>query len=164
LSAALEIKAAQPQDVPLILSLIAELAEYERAPDSAIGREEQLSRALFGTPPHAEAVIASVDGEPAGFALFFGTFSTWLCLPGLLLEDLYVRPPFRGGGVGYALLTHVASIAVDRGCGRLEWVVLDWNAPAISFYHRLGAEKMEEWDIMRLSAEALAAVASNASA
>ena len=162
MSAAIEIRAAQPEDVPLIFSLISELADYERAPEKVVGSEELLERALFGTPPHAEAVIASVDGEPVGFALFFGTFSTWLCRPGLWLEDLYVRPSRRGAGVGRAMLAHVASIAVARGCGRLEWVVLHWNEPAIAFYRGLGAERMEEWETMRLTGDALAAVATSA--
>jgi GNAT superfamily N-acetyltransferase len=159
LSGTLEIRAARPEDVPLVLSLIAELADYERAPELAAGTEELLSRALFGMPPHAEAVIAWADREPVGFALFFGTFSTWLCLPGIWLEDLYVRPAHRGAGVGRALLGHVASVAVARGCGRLEWTVLEWNAPAVSFYERLGATKMHEWETMRLSGDALASVA-----
>ncbi|HWE33465.1 MAG TPA: GNAT family N-acetyltransferase [Solirubrobacteraceae bacterium] len=156
------IRAATPDDVPLILSLIAELAEYERAPESAVGTEELLATALFGTPPHAEAVIASVDGEPAGFALFFGTFSTWLSRPGIWLEDLFVRPPLRGSGVGRALLEYVASVAVERGCPRLEWTVLKWNTPAIGFYERLGAEAMDEWQTMRLSGAALGTVARRA--
>jgi GNAT superfamily N-acetyltransferase len=159
LSDAVEIRAARPEDVPLILSLIAELADYERAPERAVGTEELLFRALFGTPPHAETVIAWSEREPVGFALFFATFSTWLCLPGIWLEDLYVRPAHRGAGVGRALLRHVASVAVARGCGRLEWTVLDWNAPAISFYEGLGATKMHEWETMRLSEDALIRVA-----
>jgi GNAT superfamily N-acetyltransferase len=158
-SADIVIRAAAPDDVPLILSLIAELADYERAPESAVGSEELLARALFGTPPHAEAVIASIDSSIAGFALFFGTFSTWLCLPGIWLEDLFVRPEYRGAGVGRALLEHVAAIAVARGCQRLEWTVLKWNSPAIAFYRRLGAVAMDEWETMRLSGEALARVA-----
>jgi GNAT superfamily N-acetyltransferase len=162
LSAGVTIRAATPDDVPLILSLIAELAEYERAPESAVGTEELLATALFGTPPHAEAVIASVDGEPAGFALFFGTFSTWLSRPGIWLEDLFVRPPLRGSGVGRALLEYVASVAVERGCPRLEWTVLKWNTPAIGFYERLGAEAMDEWQTMRLSGAALGTVARRA--
>jgi GNAT superfamily N-acetyltransferase len=160
-SGAVEIRPAQPDDVPLILSLIAGLADYERAPASAVGTEALLSRALFGSPPFAEAVVALLDREPAGFALFFSTFSTWLCLPGIWLEDLFVRPSFRGAGIGRALLAHVASVAVARGCGRLEWTVLEWNTPAISFYNGLGAEMMEEWETMRLSGEALTRVATD---
>jgi GNAT superfamily N-acetyltransferase len=159
LTAAVSIRAAAPDDVPLIRSLIAELAEYERAPEAAVGTDELIARALFGTPPHAEAVIASLDGEAAGFALFFGTFSTWLSRPGIWLEDLFVRPAYRGAGVGRALLAHVASIAVARDCPRLEWTVLKWNTPAIGFYERLGAVGMDEWQTMRLTGEALGTVA-----
>jgi GNAT superfamily N-acetyltransferase len=154
-----EIRDARPDDVPLLFSLIVELATYERAADRVVGSEELLHAALFGDRPDAEAVIASLDGEPAGFALFFGTFSTWLCRPGLWLEDLYVSPSRRRGGVGRALLSHVASRAVQRGCGRLEWAVLDWNAPALSFYEALGAEAMREWETLRLSGAALARLA-----
>lgn len=159
MTAGLSIRAATPDDVPLIRALIAELAEYERAPEAAVGTDELIARALFGTPPHAEAVIASLDGTAAGFALFFGTFSTWLSRPGIWLEDLFVRPQFRGSGIGRALLAHVASIAVARECPRLEWTVLKWNAPAIGFYERLGAVAMDEWQTMRLSGEALGDIA-----
>jgi GNAT superfamily N-acetyltransferase len=162
LTADVSIRAATPEDVPVIRTLIAELAEYERAPDAAVGTDELITRALFGTPPHAEAVIASLDGAIAGFALFFGTFSTWLSRPGIWLEDLFVRPQFRGSGVGRALFAHVASIAVARECPRLEWTVLKWNTPAVGFYERLGAVPMEEWQTMRLSDEALGAIASGA--
>jgi GNAT superfamily N-acetyltransferase len=158
----MSIRAATPEDVPVIRALIAELAEYERAPQEAVGTDELIARALFGTPPHAEAVIASLDGATAGFALFFGTFSTWLSRPGIWLEDLFVRPQFRGSGVGRALLAHVAAIAVERECPRLEWTVLKWNTPAIGFYERLGAVPMDEWQTMRLSGQALGAVASGA--
>jgi GNAT superfamily N-acetyltransferase len=154
-----EIREARPDDVPLLFSLIVELAAYERAAASVTGSEELLRASLFGERPHAEAVIASVDGEPAGFAIFFGTFSTWLCQPGIWLEDLYVSPERRRGGLGRALLSHVATLAVQRGCGRLEWAVLDWNAPALSFYESLGAEAMREWETLRLSGEALARLA-----
>jgi GNAT superfamily N-acetyltransferase len=159
LSSAITIRAATPGHVPLVYSLIVELAAYERAPEKVTGNEELLDRALFGSPPHAEAVIAELDGEPVGFALYFGTFSTWLCLPGLWLEDLYVRPEQRRAGVGRALLAHVARVAVERGCGRLEWTVLDWNSPAIAFYESLGAETMREWDTLRLSGDALSRIA-----
>jgi GNAT superfamily N-acetyltransferase len=158
LSDAVQIRAAEPEDVPLLHSLIVGLAEYERAAERVTGTQEMLADALFGRRPHAEAVLAIVDGEAAGFALFFGTFSTWLCLPGLSLEDLYVRPEHRRGGIGRALLTHVAAVAVARGCGRVEWSVLNWNAPAIAFYESLGAETMHEWDTLRLSGDALARV------
>jgi GNAT superfamily N-acetyltransferase len=159
LTGAVAIRAATRDDVPLVNSLVVELAEYERAPEQVTGTEELLARALFGSPAHAEAVIAELDGEPVGFALYFGTFSTWLCLPGLWLEDLYVRPASRRSGVGRALFAHVAAIAIERGCGRLEWTVLDWNTPAISFYESLGAETMRAWDTLRLSGDALARVA-----
>ncbi len=159
MSGDVSIRAATPEDVPLIRALIAELADYERAPEAAVGTDELLARALFGTPPHAEAVVASLDDVVAGFALFFGTFSTWLSRPGLWLEDLFVRPQFRGSGVGRALLSHVAAIAVERECPRLEWTVLKWNTPAIGFYERLGAEAMDEWQTMRLSGGALGSVA-----
>jgi len=159
LSDPVAIREARPDDVPLLFSLIVELAEYERAADRVAGSEALLHEALFGAHPHAEAVIASLACEPVGFALFFATFSTWLCRPGLWLEDLYVRPAHRRSGVGQALLGHVASVAVARSCARLEWAVLEWNAPAISFYEELDAEAMHEWETMRLSGDALAAVA-----
>ncbi len=159
MSGAVAIRTATPDDVAQIVSLIAELADYERAPEKAVGTEELIARALFRTPPHAEAVIADVDGGTAGFALFFDTFSTWLSRPGIWLEDLFVRPAFRGAGVGRALLEHVATVAVQRGCPRLEWTVLKWNAPAIGFYEQLGAEAMDEWQTMRLTGDALADVA-----
>jgi GNAT superfamily N-acetyltransferase len=163
LSGAVEIRAARPEDVQLLHALVVELAIYERSPESVTGTEDQLAHALFGaTPPHAEAVVASVDGEAAGFALFFGTFSTWLCLPGLWLEDLYVRPAHRRRGVGRALLAHVASVAMARGCPRLEWTVLEWNEPAISFYRSLGAVAMSEWETMRLTGAELETVALSA--
>jgi GNAT superfamily N-acetyltransferase len=141
--------------VPLILSMITELATYERAADEVTGTEQQLSSALFGSAPVAEAVIAEVDLRPAGFALYFHTFSTWLCQACLYLEDLYVRPGYRGDGVGRALLTHVAAVAVERGCPRLEWSVLAWNAPAVGFYERLGAQRLEEWEGFRVTGAAL---------
>jgi GNAT superfamily N-acetyltransferase len=161
LSSAVGIRDARPDDVPLLFSLIVELADYERAADRVAGSEALLHEALFGPRPHAEAVIASIAEEPAGFALFFGTFSTWLCRPGLWLEDLYVRPAHRRAGVGLALLRHVAGVARARGCSRVEWAVLEWNSPAISFYESLGAETMHEWETMRLSGDALTAVASS---
>jgi GNAT superfamily N-acetyltransferase len=117
--------------------------------------EERLHQALFGVRPFAEVVIAEVDGAPAGFALFFHNFSTFLALPGIYLEDLFVRPEFRGRGIGRILLGHLATLAVARGCGRLEWAVLDWNAPAIGFYQRLGAVAMDEWTVMRVTGKAL---------
>jgi GNAT superfamily N-acetyltransferase len=150
------IRPAQRADVPLLFSLVRELADYERAPEAVTGSEELLSEALFGERPAAEALIAEIDGQAAGFALFFQTFSTWLCRRGLWLEDLYVSPSHRGSGVGGALLGHLARTAVQRGCGRIEWAVLEWNTPAVSFYARLGAERLDEWRVFRLSGESLA--------
>jgi GNAT superfamily N-acetyltransferase len=138
-----------------MFSLIVELAEYERAPDQVTGTEELLDRALFGPEPVAEALIAEVDDEPAGFALFYTSFSTWQCVPGIWLEDLCVRERHRGGGVGRALVSHLAALALQRGYGRLEWAVLDWNAPAIGFYDRLGASAVEDWRLRRLDGDAL---------
>jgi GNAT superfamily N-acetyltransferase len=159
LSAALRIRDAEPADVELILSLIVELADYERARERVVGTPELLSAALFGEDRVADAVIAEVDGETAGFALWFRTFSTWLCRPGLWLEDLYVSPEQRRGGVGRALLAHVARVAVEHGYGRVEWSALHWNTPALDFYKMLGAEVMHEWQVHRLEGEALARVA-----
>lgn len=149
------LRPARPEDVAQILAFIRELAEYEREPDAVKATEATLSRQLFGDRPAAEVVMADVDGKPAGFALFFHNFSTWLGQRGLYLEDLFVRPRFRGRGVGQALMAHLARLAVERDCGRFEWSVLDWNTPAIDFYRRLGAVGMEEWTVQRLSGEAL---------
>ncbi len=153
------IRPAAPADVGLIYSLIKGLAEYERAPDKVTGTPEQLGDALFGPEPSAEALIAEVGGEPAGFALFHGSFSTWECRPGLWLEDLYVPPRHRRSGLGGALLARVAEIAVERGCARLEWAALDWNAPALDFYAKLGAGQLGEWVMHRLDGDALERVA-----
>ena len=155
----MRIRPAQPSDVDLIFSLITELAEYERAPEQVTGTPELLREALFGERPSAEAVIAELDGQPAGFALFHGTFSTWECRPGLWLEDLYVPPEHRRAGVGGALLAHVAALAVQRGCARLEWAALDWNAPALDFYAKLDAKRLDEWVMHRLDGQALHGVA-----
>jgi GNAT superfamily N-acetyltransferase len=159
LSAGLHIRAAAPADVESIFALILQLAEYERAREQVTGSAELLESALFGSPPHAEAVIAELDGETAGFALFYPTFSTWECRPGIWLEDLYVPPEHRRGGVGGALLSHLAQVAVQRGCARLEWAALDWNALALDFYQRLGATRLDEWQLHRLEGETLALVA-----
>ena len=159
MSAGLHIRAAAPADVELIFALIRQLAEYERAPEQVIGSVELLDTALFGSPPHAEAVIAELDGQTAGFALFYGTFSTWECRPGIWLEDLYVSPEHRRAGVGGALLSHLAQVAVQRGCARLEWAALDWNALALDFYQRLGATRLDEWQLHRLDGEMLTLVA-----
>jgi GNAT superfamily N-acetyltransferase len=159
LSAGLRIREAESADVGLIFSLIVELADYERARERVVGTPELLAESLFGDDRVAEAVIAEVDGGTAGFALWFRTFSTWLCRPGLWLEDLYVSPHQRRGGVGRALLAHVARVAVDRGYGRVEWSALHWNTLALDFYETLGAERMHEWQVHRLEGEALARVA-----
>ncbi len=149
-------------DVPLILALIRELAEYEKLSDDVVATEARIERALFGDPPHAEAVVARVGDEPVGFALYFHTFSTFLAQPGLYLEDLYVRPAHRGRGYGRRLLAHLARIAVDRGCGRFEWSVLDWNELAQTAYRRAGARPMDEWTVWRLTGDALRKRASEA--
>lgn len=149
------IRPATPADVPLILTLIKELAEYERLAHAVTANEDLLREQLFGPRPAAEVVIGEHRGAPAGFAIYFQNFSTFLAKPGIYLEDLYVRPASRGHGLGAALLRHVAGVAARRGCGRMEWAVLDWNELAIDFYKRLGAVPMDEWTIYRLTGEAL---------
>ncbi|MFM9134495.1 MAG: N-acetyltransferase family protein [bacterium] len=150
------LRDAVPQDVPLVLDMIRELAEYEREPDAVEATEELLADALFAPQPALFCLIAETDaGEPAGFALWFLNFSTWLGRHGIYLEDLYVRPQFRGQGYGKALLAELASICVERGYGRLEWWVLDWNEPAISFYRSLGATPMDEWTVHRVTGDTL---------
>jgi GNAT superfamily N-acetyltransferase len=154
------IREAVESDVPLIASLIRELADYERLLQEVRLTEAGLRNALFGDRRYAEVAIAEVDGgEPAGFALFFHNFSTFLGRPGIYLEDLFVRPPYRGAGIGKALLRHLAKLAEERGCGRLEWAVLDWNADAIGFYLGLGARPAAGWNVYRLEGEALARLA-----
>jgi GNAT superfamily N-acetyltransferase len=155
----IEIRPAAPEDVPLILRFVRDLAAFEREPDAVEATEPMLEGALFGERRYAEAVIAEADGTPAGFALYFHNFSTWTGKPGLYLEDLYVTPEARGGGVGAALLRHLAGIALDRGCGRFEWSVLDWNQPAIDFYRAKGAVGMDEWRIQRVTGAALVQLA-----
>lgn len=157
-----EIRAATEADVPLVLEFIWELAEYEQLSHQVVATEEVLRESLFGERPFVEAVISHQDGEPAGFALFFHNFSTFLGRPGMYLEDLYVRPRFRGSGAGRALLVHLAKVAKERGCGRLEWWVLDWNEPAIGFYKGIGAEPMDEWTVYRVTGEALDRLAGEA--
>lgn len=152
---ALSIDFATPEDVPLILDLIRELAEYEHEPESVRATPEQIEAALFGERLAAEAVIARLDGEPAGWALWFQNFSTWTGKPGLWLEDLFVRPQYRRRGVGTALLVYLARLCVERDYGRFEWSVLDWNTPALDFYKAIGAEAMSEWTTQRLSGESL---------
>jgi GNAT superfamily N-acetyltransferase len=153
------LRFAMPGDVPVILRLIRGLAEYERLLDECVADEATLARTLFGERRYAEVVIAEHEGEPAGFALFFHNYSTFLALPGIYLEDLFVVPERRGRGIGEILLAFLAKLAVERGCGRFEWSVLDWNEPAIEFYKRLGAQAMDEWTVYRVSGEALSALA-----
>jgi GNAT superfamily N-acetyltransferase len=146
-------------DVPRLHGLIRGLAVYEKLEAMVVAGEADLERALFGARPVAEALIGTLDGAPVGFALFFPTYSTFLGKPGLWLEDLFVVPEARGHGVGVALLAHLAALAVERGPGRLEWAVLDWNEPAIGFYRALGAAPLDDWTVMRLSGEPLVALA-----
>jgi len=155
----LSIDPATPADVPLLLGLIRELAEYERLLHEVRARPEQLQRHLFGPRPYAEAVVARAGADPVGFALWFHNYSTFEGRPGLYLEDLFVRPAQRGRGYGEALLRHLARLAVERDCARLEWAVLDWNEPAIGFYRRLGAVPMTEWTVQRVAGDALRALA-----
>ena len=157
----LSIRPATVDDVPLIRALIGELAEYERLGDAAVATDDDLRAQLFGAQPAAEVLIGEVDGEAAGFALFFHNFSTFLGKRGLYLEDLFVRPAFRGHGLGRHLMASLARIAVQRDCGRFEWSVLDWNAPAIGFYRALGATGLDEWTVQRLEGDALHALASH---
>lgn len=154
-SSSVAIRAAEAGDTALILAFIAELADYERLSAAVAGTEAELREALFGPRPAAEVLIAEVDGEAAGFALFFQSFSTFLARRGLYLEDLYVRPAYRRRGVGRALLQRVAALAVARGCGRLEWSVLDWNQDAWRFYESLGATPLNDWTTFRLTGDAL---------
>ena len=153
------IRPATPDDVPLIRQLIVELAEYERMRDAAVATDAQLREQLFGAQPAAEVLLGEVDGQPAGFALFFHNFSTFLGQRGLYLEDLFVRPQFRGAGLGKHLMASLARLAVQRGCGRFEWSVLDWNTPSIGFYRSIGAVGMDEWTVQRLEGDALHALA-----
>jgi GNAT superfamily N-acetyltransferase len=152
---AIRIDPATPDDVPLVLDLIRELAEYEHEPESATATPQQLHEALFGARPAAEAAIARYGGEPAALALWFQNFSTWTGRPGLWLEDLFVRPAYRRRGVARALMAYLARLALERGYGRLEWAALDWNRPAIGFYETLAAQAMDEWTTYRLSGESL---------
>ncbi len=153
------IRPATPDDVPLIRQLIAELADYERLVDAAVATDDDLRAALFSAQPAAEVLLGEVDGQPAGFALFFHNFSTFLGQRGLYLEDLFVRPQFRGAGLGKHLMATLARLAVQRGCGRFEWSVLDWNTPSIGFYRSIGAVGMDEWTVQRLQGDALHALA-----
>ena len=153
------IREATEADVPLIFRFIKDLADYERLAERVTATEEMLRRTLFGNPRFAEVIIAEEDGEPAGFALFFHNYSTFLGQPGIYLEDLFVREEMRGRGIGKSLLTKLARIARERGCGRVEWAVLDWNAPSIAFYRSIGAVSLDDWKIMRLTGDALTQMA-----
>jgi GNAT superfamily N-acetyltransferase len=156
-----QIRPARVEDVPIILQLIRDLATYERAPDEVSATEEQLVEVLFGEKPAAEVLLAFDEESPAGFAVYFFNFSTWLGRTGLYLEDLFVKPEKRGKGYGRALLIELAKIARDRGCGRMEWAVLDWNEPAIKFYRSLGAKPMHEWTVFRLTREEIGKLANS---
>ncbi|HEY1355708.1 MAG TPA: GNAT family N-acetyltransferase [Solirubrobacterales bacterium] len=157
------IRRAERGDAPLLLEMIRELAAYERLAEEVVGDADRLERSLFELGA-AEALIAEVEGEPVGYAIYFTTFSTFLCWPGLWCEDIYVRPRWRGEGVGRALFAAVAGVAAERDYGRLDWVVLEWNETAIAFYEGLGASHLSDWQTMRLDAEALRQVAAEAPA
>lgn len=151
----LQIVAATASEAPVVLEMIRGLAEYEKLEHAMTATEEQLRETLFGVKPGAEVLLAKWNGEWAGFALFFPNYSTFLAKPGIYLEDLFVKPHARGNGIGAALLREIARLAVARGCGRVEWSVLDWNEPSIGFYRKLGAIPMDEWTVFRLTGDAL---------
>jgi GNAT superfamily N-acetyltransferase len=153
------LRSATAADVPQILAYIQGLADYEKLTHACVATEDSLRQTLFGPRPYAEVILGEYDGEPAGFALFFHNYSTFRAAPGIYLEDLYVLPERRGHGVGKALLKQLAKLAVERGCARLEWSVLDWNAPSIAFYNSLGAEPQDEWTIFRVTGDALSTLA-----
>jgi GNAT superfamily N-acetyltransferase len=155
----INIRPATRADVPQILAFIRELAEYERLSHAVVATEDDLLQSLFGREPCAHALLAFLESEPVGFAVYFYNFSTFVGRPGLYLEDLYVRPAARGLGIGRRFLVALARLAVERGCGRMEWAVLDWNEPAIRFYRRLGAAPNDDWTTYRLSGEALGKLA-----
>ncbi len=156
------LRTATETDVPTILALIQALADYERMRGDCVATEERLRATLFGPAPKAEVLLAeSANGEVAGFALFCSNYSTFLAQPGLWLEDLFVRPEYRGNGIGHSLLARLARIATERDCGRVEWAVLDWNTPSIGFYESLGARGMAEWTTFRLTGDAMTALATS---
>src|SRR5213082_3890746 len=157
------IRPATIADVPIILELIRALATYERAPNDVTATEDGLSKVLFGEKPAAEVLLAFENETAVGFAVFFHNFSTWLGRPGLYLEDLFVKPKKRGKGYGRALLVDLARIALERGCGRMEWAVLNWNEPAIKFYRALGAKPLDEWTVFRLTRDGIARLAQSES-
>ena len=153
------IRSATEQDVPIILDLIKQLADYERLADTVTATEQRLRATLFGERPAAEVLLATLEGETVGFAVFFTNYSTFLAKPGLYLEDLFVRPHARGKGIGKALLARLAKIAVERDCGRVDWSVLNWNEPSLRFYEALGAVPLSDWTTYRLTGEPLAKLA-----
>lgn len=150
------LKPATLEDIPVLFQLIQALAEYEKLSHEVSGSAENLKQHLFGNPSYIEAILAEVEGKAVGFALFFHNYSTFLTQPGIYLEDLFVLPEYRRQGIGKALITHVAELAVSRGCGRLEWSVLDWNQPAIDFYEKIGAKILPDWRICRVTGASLA--------
>jgi GNAT superfamily N-acetyltransferase len=158
----LSIRPVRADEVDLVLEFIRELADYERLAHEVTATRADIEAALFGSRPYAEAIIGCIDGQPCGFALFFHNFSTFLGRPGLYLEDLYVRPASRGCGLGRRMLAWLARLALQRGCGRFEWAVLDWNEPALKVYRRLGAQPADEWTLQRMTGEALARLAAQA--
>lgn len=158
---AFTLRAATPDDVPAIAQLIRALADYEKLSHEVTGSEADLARHLFGDRPYVECILALVDETPVGFALFFHNYSTFLMKPGIYLEDLFVLPAYRGQGIGQRLLRHLAQLAIERDCGRLEWNVLDWNSPAIAFYQRMGAELKPEWELCRVTGDALTSLAAD---
>ena len=155
------IRTATLADVPLILSFIRELAKYEKLENEVVADEEQLKKSLFGEHKGAEVILGFYDDKPVAFAVFFHNFSTFLGKPGLYLEDLFVKPEMRGKGLGKILLSYLAKLAHDRGCGRFEWWVLDWNEPALKFYRSIGAQPMNDWTVQRVTGDALEALASD---
>jgi GNAT superfamily N-acetyltransferase len=159
---AFRIEPATESDVPVILRLIKGIAEYEELSHEVVATEVRIRASLFGPRPAAEVILAYADAEPVGFAVFFHNFSTFLGRPGMYLEDLFVQPAWRKQGLGRLLIAHVAKIAVERECGRMEWAVLDWNEPAIQFYRNLGARGMHEWTVFRLTGPELHALAEQA--
>ncbi len=159
--ASFEIRSAQPADAPSVFSLIQALAEYEKLSHQVTGTADELANHLFGEKPLIEAIVAQTPTDIIGFALFFYNYSTFLTKPGIYLEDVFVLPEYRGQGIGKALLSHLAQIAVDRNCGRLEWTVLDWNESAIGFYQRMGASVLPDWRICRVTGDALDEMASS---
>jgi GNAT superfamily N-acetyltransferase len=155
------LRSTTPQDVPSLFHLIKALAEYEKLSHAVTGNIAELESHLFGDRIYAEAILAELDGKAVGFALFFPNYSTFLTKPGIYLEDIFVLPEYRNQGIGKALLTYVAKLAVERDCGRLQWSVLDWNAPAIGFYQRMGADVLPDWRICRVTGENLSKLATN---